>query len=63
MDEISCATCEGKRLKKEAIHFKITDKNISDLVQMDVTELANWFNNIEQKMSKKQVIIAGEILK
>lgn len=63
MDEITCATCEGKRLKKEALHFKITDKNISDLVQLDVTELANWFDNIEQKMSKKQVIIAGEILK
>lgn len=63
MDEITCATCEGKRLKKEALHFKITDKNISDLVQLDVTELANWFDNIEQKISKKQVIIAGEILK
>lgn len=63
MDELTCATCEGKRLKKEALHFKITDKNISDLVRLDVTELANWFDNIEQKMSKKQVIIAGEILK
>ncbi|MBG7611781.1 excinuclease ABC subunit UvrA [Polaribacter sp. BAL334] len=63
MDEITCKTCEGKRLKKEALHFKITDKNISDLVQMDITELANWFEKIESKLSKKQQQIASEILK
>ncbi|WP_445747771.1 excinuclease ABC subunit UvrA [Polaribacter sp.] len=63
MDEITCTTCEGKRLKKEALHFKITDKNISDLVQMDITELAAWFENIEKKLSPKQQQIASEILK
>ncbi len=63
MDEITCSTCEGKRLKKEALYFKITDKNISDLVQMDITELANWFEKIEEKLSKKQQQIASEILK
>jgi excinuclease ABC subunit A len=63
MDEVTCSSCEGKRLKKEALHFKITDKNISDLVQMDITELAKWFENIEKQLSKKQLIIASEILK
>jgi excinuclease ABC subunit A len=63
MDEITCKTCEGKRLKKEALYFKITDKNISDLVQMDITELANWFETIEAKLSNKQQQIASEILK
>ncbi len=63
MDEVSCATCEGKRLKKEALHFKITGKNISDLAQMDVLELADWFQKIDKKLSKKQLIIASEILK
>ncbi|WP_439132598.1 excinuclease ABC subunit UvrA [Polaribacter sp.] len=63
MDEVTCKTCEGKRLKKEALHFKIIDKNISDLAQMDVTELALWFSEIEQKLSKKQITIATEILK
>ena len=63
MDEITCKTCEGKRLKKEALHFKITDKNISDLVKMDITELANWFETIEGKLSNKQQQIASEILK
>lgn len=63
MDEVTCGTCEGKRLKKEALHFKFNDKNISDLAQMDVAELANWFKNIENSLSEKQLIIAAEILK
>ncbi|MCH3882462.1 MULTISPECIES: excinuclease ABC subunit UvrA [Tenacibaculum] len=63
MDEVSCSTCGGKRLKIEALHFKIIDKNISDLAQMDVTELANWFKNIEKNLSEKQLTIAAEILK
>lgn len=63
MDEVSCSSCDGKRLKKEALHFKITDKNISDLAQMDVLELANWFKNVDKKLSEKQLTIADEILK
>ncbi|MDB0599573.1 excinuclease ABC subunit UvrA [Tenacibaculum maritimum] len=63
MDEVSCTTCDGKRLKKEALHFKILDKNISDLAQMDVVDLANWFKNIDKKLSQKQLVIASEILK
>ena len=63
MDEVTCSSCEGKRLKKEALNFKITDKNISDLAQMDVTELANLFQNIEEQLSDKQKTIASEILK
>lgn len=63
MDEVKCGTCEGKRLKKEALHFKVTDKNISDLAQMDVNELADWFTSIEKSLSDKQLKIASEILK
>ncbi|MDG1397776.1 MAG: excinuclease ABC subunit UvrA [Polaribacter sp.] len=63
MDEVSCATCSGKRLKKQALHFKITNKNISDIAQMDITELAKLFANIEEDLSDKQLIIAAEILK
>jgi excinuclease ABC subunit A len=55
MDEVTCSSCNGKRLKKEALHFKITDKSISDLVQMDVTELANWFKNIEKAEILKEI--------
>ncbi len=63
MDDISCPSCKGKRLKKEALFFKINDKNISDLAQMDIDELANWFENIEKKLSVRQLKIGGEILK
>jgi len=63
MDQVSCSVCKGKRLKKESLYFKITDKNISDLAQMDITELAHWFAQVEKKLSNKQRIIASEILK
>lgn len=63
MDEVTCSTCEGKRLKKEALNFKITNKSISDLAQMDVLELADWFTKVDKKLSEKQLIIASEILK
>ena len=63
MNEVSCPSCNGNRLKKEALYFKILDKNISDLAKMDVTELANWFENVEGKLTEKQLIIASEILK
>lgn len=63
MDEVKCSVCDGNRLKKEALHFKFTDKNISDLAQMDVNELASWFKDIESSLSEKQLIIAAEILK
>ena len=63
MDEIKCTSCEGKRLKKEALHFKFIDKTISDLAQMDVNELANWFFDVEKQLSEKQLTIVAEILK
>ena len=63
MDEVNCKNCDGKRLKKEALHFRIADKNISDLAQMDITELAYWFENVQKDLSEKQLIIASEILK
>ncbi len=63
MDEVACSTCNGNRLKKESLHFKILEKNISDLAKMDVNELAAWFKNIEERLSSKQITIASEILK
>ncbi|MFD0994205.1 excinuclease ABC subunit UvrA [Tenacibaculum geojense] len=63
MDEVTCATCNGNRLKKEALHFKFSNKNISELAKQDVKELASWFANIEKELSEKQLTIASEILK
>ena len=63
MNEVTCGTCEGNRLKKESLHFKIDNKNISDLAKLDINELAEWFQNLDPKLSERQVIIATEILK
>lgn len=63
MDEIDCESCQGNRLKKEALHFKINNQNISELAQLDINELANWFDKIEPKLNEKQLKIASEILK
>ena len=63
MDEVTCGTCEGNRLKKESLHFKIDNKNISDLAKLDINELAEWFQNLDPKLSERQLIIATEILK
>ncbi|HLP63024.1 excinuclease ABC subunit UvrA [Flavobacterium sp.] len=63
MDEIECPDCHGSRLKKESLYFKILDKNIADLSQMDVSELTIWFNELESQLTDKQKAIASEVLK
>jgi excinuclease ABC subunit A len=63
MDEVTCGICEGNRLKKESLHFKIDNKNISDLAKLDIYELAEWFQNLDAKLSGRQLTIATEILK
>lgn len=63
MDKIKCPECEGSRLRKESLFFKVNEKNIAELAHMDVLELAAWFKNLEQNISKKQLKIASEIIK
>lgn len=63
MDEITCPQCQGTRLKKEALYFKIANRNIGELIQMDVATLIEWFANIEEKLSSKQKAIGKEVLK
>jgi len=63
MDENKCPVCNGSRLKIEALHFKIQDKNISDLVEMDIIQLSTWFKNVKKKLTEKQLLIATEIMK
>ncbi|RLD48427.1 MAG: excinuclease ABC subunit UvrA, partial [Bacteroidetes bacterium] len=58
-----CPSCNGTRLKKEALYFKIGDKNISDLALMDLTHLREWLDGIEKEMSERQKKIARELLK
>jgi len=60
---IVCPECNGQRLRKESLHFRMHDKNIADLAAMDIAELAEWLENVEQFLSEKQKTIAVEILK
>ena len=61
MDNNVCSSCDGSRLRKESLFFKIQDKNIANLAKMDIIQLANWFKEV--KLNKKQQIIGNEILK
>ncbi|GAA4299745.1 excinuclease ABC subunit UvrA [Aestuariibaculum suncheonense] len=63
MDKIECPECLGSRLKKESLYFKINDKNIAELANTDVSELAEWFNDLHKHLSDKQLKIAEEVLK
>lgn len=63
MDEIVCPECNGSRLRKESLYFKINDKNISDLAWMDLDQLSDWFNDLSNHLSVKQKTIANEIIK
>ena len=63
MNRKQCPTCEGTRLRKEALHFKIGDKHIGHLAQMDLSELWHWFEGIESLMDSDQKQIAVEIIK
>ncbi|KAA2217228.1 excinuclease ABC subunit UvrA [Maribacter flavus] len=63
MDKIKCPTCEGTRLKKESLYFKIDDKNIAELANMDIAELANFFEGLEKTLEGNQLKIAEEIIK
>lgn len=59
----TCPECAGGRLKKEALHYRIHDKNISELSQMDIGQLEQWFAGLEAHLNESQNIIAKEILK
>jgi excinuclease ABC subunit A len=63
MDENDCAACEGTRLRKESLYFKLNGKNIGELVQMDIAELSDWFANLDRHLSEKQKVIAVEVVK
>lgn len=63
MHKQDCPVCNGARLKKEALWIKIAGKNIAELSQMNIGHLAEFLNNIEKKLTERQRIIAGELLK
>lgn len=63
MEVKTCPSCDGKRLKKEALHFRIAEKNIGELAEFNISRLNEWFVNVESRLNERQNIIAAEILK
>ena len=63
MDEVNCPVCEGSRLKKEALFFKINEKNITELCNMDISDVTAWFLELNSHLSDKQKTIATEVIK
>jgi excinuclease ABC subunit A len=59
----ACPECGGRRLNREALHYRIAGKNIAELAAMDVAELNEWIESVENKLDSKQRMIATEILK
>ena len=58
-----CPECQGARLKKESLHFKIADKNIAELAELNINALQKWFEGLENRLNEKQRIIAAEVVK
>ena len=58
-----CPTCKGQRLNREALSFRIADRNIAELSAMDITDLRAWLMNVPAKLSNKQRAIAEPIIK
>ena len=63
MELTTCQTCNGTRLKKESLWFKVDEKNISELSDMDLEQLVEWFNDIDERLNERQKIIGKEIIK
>nr|MBA2761386.1 excinuclease ABC subunit UvrA [Segetibacter sp.] len=63
MELTECNQCNGTRLKKESLWFKIDEKNIAELSSLNLVKLMNWFNELEERLNDRQKIIAHEILK
>jgi len=63
MDEVNCPVCEGSRLKKEAQFFRVNGKNITELCDMDISDLTAWFKDLNNHLSDKQLLIASEVVK
>ncbi|MEI6508324.1 MAG: excinuclease ABC subunit UvrA [Bacteroidota bacterium] len=58
-----CPECDGARLKRESLNYKIDGKNIAELAAMEINQLGKWFEDAEKYLDEKQKIIAAEILK
>lgn len=62
MNETQCPECHGDRLKKESLYFKLHDKNIAELAEMNISNLSKWIDDLPNHLNKKQKEIASDIL-
>lgn len=60
---IKCPACEGQRLKKSSLYFKIDGKNIAEVANMDLAQLYDWLSHLHERLNKKEQLISREILK
>lgn len=60
---VQCGECNGMRLNKEALHYRIADKNIAELANMDISTLYQWLSDVENQLTEKQKSISTEIIK
>ena len=63
MNSVKCEKCNGKKLKKESLNFKLNNLNIDDLVNKDISDLLEWFNNLDKNLSENQKKISEDINK
>lgn len=63
LEKKPCPKCLGSRLKQESLYFRVAEKNIYELACMDIQMLNDWFSAVDKKLSKKQLVIATEVLK
>jgi excinuclease ABC subunit A len=63
MDKVECPVCEGSRLRKESLYFKVNSKNIAELANADIVDLAEWFKKLPKHLEKNQLKIAEEVIK
>ncbi len=61
--EQTCPDCGGLRLKKESLHFKIDNRNISDVAKLDISELGIWLQDLEERLTDRQQKIGTEVIK
>ncbi|MCU0346352.1 MAG: excinuclease ABC subunit UvrA [Saprospiraceae bacterium] len=59
----TCPECQGQRLKKESLHFKIAERNIAELADMDIQALADWMGELDNKLTDRQLTIGKDVLK
>ena len=63
LEDCECPECHGQRLNREALSYRIWDKNIAELCAMDISEMREWLDHVEEHLDAQQKQIAAEILK